>query len=628
MIPYVYTVKVFPNCIIYKAISLNSNEEVEFEISDEVNQYEELFTHVMTPELLMIGFNNLAYDAKIIKNICNNYNIYSKMGSMELISFINKYSAEILGIDKSFMKFEIPQLDVYKIFNFDSAARNCSIRHCMISLRMPQVGDCPVDYKRHVPSNLKQEVKDYIEKEILAIRAVFNCALGKTDNSVYEGKNIITLRQNISKRYHKDFMNTSTIRIGEIIMRDLYLKRRGMKYSDLEALKTTPGEIKISECIPGFVKFKRKEFLDLLNTLLGKTIKETTGSIDEVVIFGGAKFYYGCGGLHQAAKGIFEASGDYVIMDADVTSLYPSIAVANNYYPKHLGPVFLEIYKELVNTRITEKLKPKVERDYTIIELFKLIINAIYGKSNEPTSFLYDPSYTMKTTITGECCLSMLIETLHEIPEIEYLNSNTDGLIVKFPREYLPLYFDICKEWESITNLSLEFNEYKKLIQRDVSNYIAVYTNNDLKLKGCFEIDQELHKNPSMRIVPIALRDYFVYNKPIKETIENHADILDFCIMTKCNKDYLLKTRKVTSNGIETINKGRILRYYIGGMCEELLKCSLNSGAESAICKGYGIKDLNDCVGDKISFNVNYSFYIKECRKIIDAIEDKQLKMF
>ena len=54
---------------------------------------------------------------------------------------------------------------------------------------------------------------------------------------------------------------------------------------------------------------------------------------------------------------------------------------------------------------------------------------------------------------------------------------------------------------------------------RDVSTYIAVYENGDIKHKNAFEIDKELHKNPSMRIVPIALEKYFVEGIHVEETI-------------------------------------------------------------------------------------------------------------
>lgn len=43
---------------------------------------------------------------------------------------------------------------------------------------------------------------------------------------------------------------------------------------------------------------------------------------------------------------------------------------------------------------------------------FKLSTNSVYGKSNSEYSFLYDPLYTLKTTLAGQLALCMLSEML------------------------------------------------------------------------------------------------------------------------------------------------------------------------------------------------------------------------
>ena len=73
---------------------------------------------------------------------------------------------------------------------------------------------------------------------------------------------------------------------------------------------------------------------------------------------------------------------------------------------------------------------------------------------------------------------------------------------------------------------------------RDVNNYIGVYEdstpdNEHIKLKGDFEIDKEFHKDPSMRIVPLAVKEYFVYGIPIEKTIKENRDIFNFCMRLK-----------------------------------------------------------------------------------------------
>ena len=50
----------------------------------------------------------------------------------------------------------------------------------------------------------------------------------------------------------------------------------------------------------------------------------------------------------------------------------------------------------------------------------------IYGKSGEKNSMLYDPLYTMKTTIAGQMLLSLWSEKLVEAePRIKFIQHNT-----------------------------------------------------------------------------------------------------------------------------------------------------------------------------------------------------------
>jgi hypothetical protein len=75
-----------------------------------------------------------------------------------------------------------------------------------------------------------------------------------------------------------------------------------------------------------------------------------------------------------------------------------------------------------------------------ISDALKLSLNSCYGKSNDKYSFLYDPLYTMKTTINGQLMLTMLCESLvNSIPDLTMLQVNTDGITVKIHRNYADL---------------------------------------------------------------------------------------------------------------------------------------------------------------------------------------------
>lgn len=313
--------------------------------------------------------------------------------------------------------------------------------------------------------------------------------------------------------------------------------------------------------------------------------------------------------------------------------MYPSIIVQNGYYPEHLGRFFLQLYSYFLNTRLKEKQKPKKERNAVIMEGYKLFVNGLYGKFNSETSPFYDPLVAMSTTITGQLSLSMLMEMLTlEIPEIQWIQANTDGITARVPRKFEQLFYDISKEWEKITKLELEFAKYTKMAVQDVSNYLAVYDYGDVKLKGCFEIDKELHKDPGMRIVPIALKNYFVNKTPIEETIKNHKDIFDFCMELKVNSDWqsVYEYINTKTSQLETQDLGKITRYFISGSNGNLAKRHKTDGRVTNVFKEFGVKIFNRAykLEEFKDYNINYNFYIREARKIINKIEDNQLKLF
>lgn len=315
-------------------------------------------------------------------------------------------------------------------------------------------------------------------------------------------------------------------------------------------------------------------------------------------------------------------------------TLYPSIAKSLGLYPEHLGPKFNEIYSQFIDKRLEEKHKPKNERDNVLIEGFKLILNGTYGKSNEESSFIYDPLYTYRTTIAGQLFICMWSERwIKAVPEIKFLQTNTDGETILVPRSKLHLIHEVNGQLTKETGLSIEEVFYKKMILRDVNNYIGIYEdytpeNNHLKLKGDFEVDKEFHKDPSMRIVPLAVKNYFVDGIPIKETILNDKDIFNFCLRLKTNSKSTAIYRTIRNNEVVEDKLDRTTRYYISKNGGILYK-DFGDGRNSNVNVGYNATIFNKYIKKPIEeYKINYNFYLTQAQKLIDSINDGQLSLF
>ena len=138
-----------------------------------------------------------------------------------------------------------------------------------------------------------------------------------------------------------------------------------------------------------------------------------------------------------------------------------------------------------------------------------------------------------------------------------------------------------------------------------------------------------MHKDSSMRIVPIAISNYFLKGIPVEETIKNHKNIFDFCLRLKLNSTSTGKFKYLDNWEIKEQELSKTTRYYIsnhGGIIQKYLPKSINGvniGFKCTLFNKYEKKDMKD-------YDINYSFYIIEALKIINPIleSNNQLSLF
>lgn len=259
-----------------------------------------------------------------------------------------------------------------------------------------------------------------------------------------------------------------------------------------------------------------------------------------------------------------------------------------------------------------------------------------YGKSNSQFSFLYDPLYTIKTTLAGQLALCMLSERLFTgIPEMTMLQINTDGLTVRIPHSEKENYWEICQQWEEETGLLLEYVAYSKMIIRDVNSYLAVDKDGKVKYKGAFKTNEEMikdgeyHKSFSQGIVPLALSKFFLDGIPVEETVKNHTNIFDFCKTFNASHGWKCETLLVDGNGAPTDvqEEQKTNRYYISKdgktfrkyKDEKFIDIEAN-GTKVTIINTYDDQPID-------SRNIDYDYYINECYKIIHRIDGTTERM-
>lgn len=620
----VYDLEITKSCMTYTGKNVNTGKVSQFVLHKDKNELSAMVAHFKSLKG-MIGFNSINFDYPILHYIYKHeLDLKSSEFAIEQIfleaqRLINEQSKEAFNqiIAIKLKDVIVPQLDLFKLWHFNNKARMTSLKSLEIAMNLPNVMDMPIDYRRDniTLDEIYNVILPYNLNDVEATYEFYKRSIDK-----------INLRKGLYAKYNLPCINYPDSKIGEELVLKLYCEATGKDIWETKKLRSERLEMNLGECIFDYIKFTEPEFNKLLDIFKNKVIVETKGAIAESVVFKGFKYDYGTGGIHGCIKpGVYESDDEYMIIDADVASLYPSIAIVNKLYPEHLGEEFCDIYE---NGIVKPRLAAKKSGDMVMADGFKLSANSVYGKSNDKHSFLFDPIYTLKTTLNGQLMLSMLCEKLNTSIDLTMLQVNTDGITVKIRKTDLDLYYSICKEWEAYTKLTLEYVEYSKMVIRDVNNYLSVKTDGKVKYKGAFEIDKDYHKDNSFKIIPIALSEYFVKGIPVEETIKNHTNIYDFCGRQKFKGGDYGTISTIVGNKIVVEKQQKNVRYFISNKGSSFVK-NYQKGTTEVINKGYLVTIFNTFEKQELeNYNINYSFYIKECNKELDNILDKQLTLF
>lgn len=275
--------------------------------------------------------------------------------------------------------------------------------------------------------------------------------------------------------------------------------------------------------------YKDPENRAYMKWVKGKSGKQSLKKTQLEINVAGVPHVFGWGGVH-GARGKYFGEGYFINMD--VASLYPSLMIRYDLISRSCNP---DKFKDIVATR----LKYKKEKNPLQAPL-KIVINGTYGASKDKNNPLYDPRQANNVCVYGQLLLLDLIEHLEPFSEI--IQSNTDGILIKMPDgqdedEFYNKVDDIAGEWEERTGLSLEFDEYRKVFQKDVNNYVIVDEDGNYKSKGAYvkkldELDYDL------AIVNKALIEYMVKGVPVEKTISNCDCLKEFMQVKKISGKY------------------------------------------------------------------------------------------
>lgn len=311
--------------------------------------------------------------------------------------------------------------------------------------------------------------------------------------------------------------------------------------------------------------------------------------------------------------------------------MYPTLLINHKLCPAHLNSSFIKKYEEIRD----ERLIAKENKELAKAEGLKTTLNSSWGKYNNEHFWLYDPLQAFRITVNGQLYIISLIEDLI-IHGFDVISCNTDGVTTKVKKDHKQEYYDICNKWSIKNNFKLEYNYYSIYARKDINNYICQYTDGKIKEKGDFitsnltKTNNTKLKGVDKKIIAIALKNYFIDNIPIKETIYNHNNIYDFCTAIRSDDKFVNKYYYIENNREKIDILQKTVRYYISKSGGTLYKVDENANKKIAYCVNRKQKIFNTYIeyNDFSLYDIDYGYYISETQKIIDLIISPQLTLF
>lgn len=518
--------------------------------------------------------------------------------------FVNQYSLKgIVNADHIDLKEPVPGVMV-------------SLKLYGARMNSKRLQDLPIEHNALISPDQRELLRSYCLND-----------LDTTLDLFHKSASIISLREEMGKKYHMDLRSKSDAQIAEAVICSEVQAINGVKPTKPVI---PPGQVFFYKP-PAYLKFK----LPVLQAKLAEIkaahfVVNDTGGFDmpveltSSVKIGCSVYRLGIGGLHSTEQSVAHIeSPEFVIRDNDVTAFYPSLILTNNLAPSHMGEAFLKVYRNIVETRVEAKrnakqiekklktggltdaeiaeLKVQLEHEKTTDAALKVSINGTFGKLGSKYSALYSPDLMIQVTVTGQLALLMLIERL-EAEDISIVSANTDGIVSKCHVTKLDAMRQVIGQWEYDTGLTTEETKYRALYSRDVNNYLALKVGGGYKTKGTL-VPGGLSKNPDYDIVAMAACEFLDKGTPTAETILNCTDIRRFLRVRTANGGCKWGDQYL----------GRVARWYkvVGGnTCIQYVKNGNKVGGSDAS------RPLME-LPDTFPTDIDYGFYLSEVNDLL-----------
>lgn len=642
-IVYVYDIEVFPNVFHCTVKNTETGELHKFEISCRKNQLDELvnFFHTvdtdytfgdlyttkiqLNTDKLFCGYNNLHYDNPIINYIIDYHITMKYKGYRDICKSIFNLSRVITTSNddniSAWKKWKyMVCFDSFDILTMlYSNKLRVGLKEIQVTMQYKNVQEFVADWQADLPENQIDSMIEYNINDVNSTTELLNRC-----------KKDVDLRLAIEDEYGVRVLSKDGVNIGMKILTQKYLEKTGLTWWDIKDLRSPMSVIPLKDVILPFIKYDSPLLQKVLDDMKSQIVSPGRKGYENKFVFQGLQYSVGVGGIHSVNKPeIVIPKEDEMLIDIDVASLYPSMLIEYGFYPKHLGPEFLEVYKQIKDERIEAKHAGNKVKNETL----KLALNGLSGNLQNEHNFCYSPFAVMQIRINGQLLLLMLAEKLTQLG-CRIVQANTDGLFVLLKKDVYSKVNNVCREWEQLTKLTLEEERFKAMYQYAINDYFAITEDDKVKEKGMFITTVKLGKGLTPKIIPKAVINFFKNGVPVEETIKGCQDIRDFLMSEKTGKqwhvEYNNKEQQRTNRFYASTNGAYLWKWKEKDTnhFDISIPCPTEKQYQNMLTAS-GVTLLNYLDDKPIEERkINYRYYIMEAYKIIRELKPLQMSLW
>lgn len=667
-----------PNFFSVSFLDIDTNIFYEFEISDRINQTILLRTFLLNKKIkYLVGFNNINYDYPLLHNTILSDNA---LWSPEKLF---KTSTTIINTKYSSIKdrlVKVPQIDLYRLWHYDNKNKATSLKWLEFAMRMKSIQDLPYPIGSVLSDDQKDKVLKYCRNDLDATRAFFLKSLKQLTLRKQYGKlsgvDMLNLSEGGIAREVFSKALSKELEISQWDIRKLRTYRTEVKISDIIFPYIKFEDPENQKTLDEFKSRVWKYDRDLEKAL---------ESISFQVNYKNVVREYAEGGLHSACKpGIYESSNGWEIWDVDYNSYYPHLTFKNNLHPAHIPEeVFNKIYEGYYKER---KLYPKTDVRNYVLKIFlniaygfskdkynflydprwqlavcingQLILTMLTERILKyiPNAFICfeNTDGAMFRIPTGTShLLQQACEEIGNIVNIELETQQIQKFITRDVNNYMCVIDDKTVKFKGAFEINRDFhkNHSKRIVALALANYYL----NDVSPEDTINN----HFNLTEYNIPI--------DKKANTNFEEDKDfyqaygLFDFCIGSKMKKDNKLYARELVDFQYVDTELSKTNRYIVAKQGVELIK-QLPPLAKSYLTETEKYKetidasqmDIFDIITDDVKIepedresnlevgykcqilntldneydqsiidNIDKQYYIAECYKIIDKINNE-----